>query len=396
MYNSTMTVINPVIISLSILAVFFSHLLAFASQVAGPSTFFNQSRITPDDCPSILEELDNPGLQEELWNPVFNIPQELTERYGQFSRIQLCLEAKAPNLTGEETRNLDQARFFTTFLDPTPDTQYGSTLLLVDPATDRNPAIRQLRDQAGIPPPPGSFYVRFYPSRSKLPPLIQSYLSDEDIYGVTFYARYIAVLIVNSQQFSDRNQLDNETSDIFSHELVHAYLNASVPLDRLGNFPKWYQEGLAVYLSGGGRDYVYTGPSGGISRGPSDDYQKYVENFKFLENKLGKDRLLELIKISFQDANTSVLYQDLGITTENQFLSQVDEWRMSLRRRDQILTGIFIGIPLLFMVVLVILARILPEKVTCSNCQKSSKRQEYVEGHCPNCGFLMTFEQESR
>lgn len=138
--------------------------------------------------------------------------------------------------------------------------------------------------------------------------------------------RYIAVLAEEKSTWP-RQALQSQTlPETISHELVHAYINATLGLRGL-DLPKWYHEGIAVYFSGSGKGHTIVTPNFTISTTPPEEYRQYSTNFEYLEAQLGREQLLGYIKLSVEQADPSALYKDLGIANEQVLFARAMAWR---------------------------------------------------------------------
>jgi len=168
-----------------------------------------------------------------------------------------------------------------------------------------------------------------------------------------------------------------------SHELVHAYVNASIGLDGLGDLPRWFAEGVAIYLSGSGEDHVVVGPDSKVINTSPADYREYRDNFEYLEAKLGRERLLEAIRISVEQVDARLLYRDLGFANDETFQAEANAY---WQRRFYLFAGITLALIVLFVWWLL---RLMPD-VRCQYCRYAGKKREFENGYCPNCGFPYT------
>ena len=235
----------------------------------------------------------------------------------------------------------------------------------------------QLREEASLEPPPGYIYVRFYDSRQSMPTRLRNLFS-ENTAGLTLLTRYIVILEEDPITFEQHALQAQTLPRTVSHELIHAYINASLGIDALNNMPLWYAEGIAIYFSNSGEDNVVVGPDATIRSTSPQDYRDYRDNFNYLENELGRKQLLDDIRLSVEDNDPAIVFRGLGYTSEEQFLQNAsDYWT---RRLLLIAAGIFVGVLLIFWWLL----RLMPE-VRCRHCRYAGKKNEFINGYCPNC-----------
>jgi hypothetical protein len=145
------------------------------------------------------------------------------------------------------------------------------------------------------------------------------------------------------------------------------------------DLPAWYSEGLAIFFSGSEMIHTIITPNFSISSTSSSEYQDYNTTFKYLEAKLGRERLLDLIGQSIQEGKPSLLYQDLGISNDQQLISQARVWSQT---RSNIGRGVIVVVAIIGVL---LLWRLAPE-YNCQNCGHNGKKKDLInEVYCPNC-----------
>jgi len=344
------------------------------------------------DCTLVIEQLQaEPDWLEKLADPIIR-DAEYNQRFEFYLQVYECLNQQPDSLSPDLQAVRLLSAYFLTFLEMAPDSLHNSLLWIIDPATFPDPALERLRSEVGLKPPDGSFYLRLYPSRLDLPQAIQSIFDNQNAFGVTILSRYIAVVVIDSIGWKRDQSVDAETGGTISHELVHAFVNASVGALRASDLPDWYQEGLALYFSDS-RHYVYQGMGSSFERKPPEDYQGYLENMQFLEKKLGREGLYRAVKRSVEQADPAELYSELGIPGEAEFFSQVEAWRQANLRHSRWITFIFIGVPVLILVAFLLAARYWKEKITCPNCGRRWKQDELLHDRCPACKIKLDADE---
>jgi hypothetical protein len=331
------------------------------------------------ECEDVLEAWVNGEIPiEQLANPILTSEAELAEQTAFYSTVYQCLdEGTAAQIDGGERlhKYLEYFLIFAAGLE----TQVEDTRLdLVRLSTSDDPGVTKIRDEAGVEAPEGYVFVRTYNSREAMPPLVRRAFQSPEVAGVTILSRYIAILAEEKKTWAQRALQQRTLPGTTSHELLHAYVN-SILLPLEIDLPAWYSEGLAIYFSGSEIVHSIITPNFSIRSTSTAEYQDYNIIFKYLEAELGRERLLDLIAGSIQDADPSLLYQDLGIRSDQQLISQARAWsqaRINLGRG---------GIVAVAFLVALLLWRLAPE-YHCQNCGHAGRKRDLIDDvYCPNC-----------
>ena len=277
------------------------------------------------DCDQIISHFtQDEDLFLQMLDPVIFTQNELNVKLQLYSDVYDCIPSNSDSDYLQTIRTL--AEYFMIFVGGEHTSQEESTLVLVDLARIDDAAIISIREDVGIPPPPGFVYLRTFPSREAMPNQVQKLFIDNNVRGVTVLTRYIAVLA------SSNNLLESQTMPkTISHELVHSYLNSTIGVENLDSFPVWYHEGMAIHFSGSNEpSCVYRSSGSNVvsecSASP-EDYEQYAANFKYLQAEMGEDRFLEVLKHSIEDINPSILYSGLGFSNYENFAVQARKWK---------------------------------------------------------------------
>lgn len=333
-----------------------------------------------EDCRIILEPLISGDItSEQLSNPILTSQSEIDARLDLFSDMYSCLEDDANLLTGEEGERiralLEYFLIFAGGLD-TPSDETTLELVMLENSTD--PAIIEIRDEAGIEPPEGFIFLRFYSSREAMPQLLRRAFISPEVAGVTIFSRYIAVLAEDKKTWPQRALQLQTLPETTSHELIHAFVNSTLAPMKV-NLPAWYSEGLAIYFSGSEGIHTIVTPNLTITNSSSEDYRQYDTTLKYLESRHGRERLLELINSSIKESDPTILYRDLEINDDQQLLSQARAWSQG---RNNLARG---GIVVVALIAVLLLWRLAPE-YNCQNCGHTGKKRDLIdELYCPNC-----------
>ncbi len=200
--------------------------------------------------------------------------------------------------------------------------------------TFADPALRLLRDRIGLRPPRGYVFVRYYRSKHLLPTELLAAFHREHTRAVTLGGRYIAMLSKPPADPGELSLQQRMERKILSHELVHAYLNASIDWVRTP-LPIWFHEGCAVFLSnspGGKRitELVDT-PVGyrhvSMNNQAPLDYREYRTAFDYLRARLGKQDLFAAIKQVVESGDAQSLLLRMQVQSFAELLARAKQWK---------------------------------------------------------------------
>jgi hypothetical protein len=219
----------------------------------------------------------------------------------------------------------DLSKYYPIFIAGYETREGESILKEIDPARDRDPALVRLREEAGIRPPPGRFFVRFYRTREAIPPGIEHLFRDENVAGVTFFPRYIAVPALDPEAWQESLERSQTIQATISHELVHAYVNCLAGY-RVADLPTWYLEGVAIYFSNSSGSRIVVTSQGDLRVSPTEEYETYGLVFKHLEDRLGRSAFLNLIRRSLETVDASLLYREAGFSSYEELAGSAVAW----------------------------------------------------------------------
>jgi hypothetical protein len=302
----------------------------------------------PVDCQAVLSRLArDENWMDQLINPVLSTQAQITERFRLYTSVHACISASAGTEFLQNIRRLTE--YFMIFAGGYQTTSQGSTGYLFDLATTKDPAVKRIREQVGIPAPPGYVYLHYYYSRQAMPDLVRRLFQNPDVRGVTIFTRYVAVLAEKS------NGTPNTLPKTVSHELVHAYLKSVQGIKNIDAFPVWYDEGMAIHFSGSSEPSCTYYDAGSVNvtscQTAPEDYVQYAANFDYLEARVGHAKFRQLVKQSFDELDPTVLYTNLGFSNYEDFAVQARAWK---RRYDLIVRtsiGAACAIPLIIAIV---------------------------------------------
>jgi hypothetical protein len=341
-------------------------------------------------CPEMLEVfVQQEGWYASLIDPVLTSAEQVAEKLELYSTLHACLESQPGPLSSDLHTLYTLTGYFLIFAGGRQTSEDGSTLVLVDLAESDDPGVQQLRDEAGLPPPPGYVFVRSYTSRQAMPPRLQAIFADPQVAGVTIYTRYIAVLDERQPSLQQELLRRRVLPGTVSHELIHAYIHSSISLEDLGRLPKWYNEGLAIYFSGSGENHTLLTPNSILVQTTTAEYLVYKRNFDYLEARLGRQRFLELIRRSVEERQPDLLYTALDIPDERYLEMFARAWKQRQERQAQALSlaaVVLIGLGVWWMA---------PAGITCPACGYHDHKKAFQRGYCPHCRRPVDLSQET-
>ena len=284
-----------------------------------------------DACDSIAELLAAEAGLQNLVNPVLRNQSQIDDRVDQYREMLSCLDSVAVS-----TRSLDWARnlryhlrLFLSFAAPSEVNTRGSSLELVDLQVSDDPAVRRLIEELGLAPPEGSILVRYFQSREQMPENIQRAFESPQTQAVTMSSRYVAVLTSPSSTFRQGGIGNSALAATFSHELVHAFLNARLDTELSPEgYPRWFHEGMAIHYSDRGRAHISVDPVSGrlLRTEPTAQYEQYERVFRYLESELGADRFSRQVRRSVEDVDPSILYGAMDFRSYEDLALNAELW----------------------------------------------------------------------
>jgi len=202
--------------------------------------------------------------------------------------------------------------------------------LSLENSTD--PAIVKLRNEVGLPAPKGFVYLVYYQDRKAIPEMIRPAFEDKQTRAVTFLCRYVAVLSEETASSGERQLKELVEPKSVSHELVHAYLNCSIPLAEHAKLPKWFHEGCAIFFSGSGETqsvttvqraselyttYTVTSPK---------EYAEYKVVFQYLRSKFGRAEFSRLVRDAVETRTSDRMLEKAGASSFEAVLADANAW----------------------------------------------------------------------
>jgi hypothetical protein len=337
-----------------------------------------------EECQATLAVLNSEeDWLEHLIDPVITSTDELIERHQLYTRVHDCLEAEYDTLPDDLVMVHRLTEYFLIFAAGFETQEDASTLTIVDLTSVDMPAIHQLREQAGLPPPEGYVFLRYYDSRESMPELVRRAFQNEDVMGVTIFSRYIAILEEDKAILQEQILQQQTLPETVAHELVHAYINATLGYKNAASFPRWFHEGVAIYLSGSGEVQVVMLGDLTVTKTSPEDYAQFDLNFKYLESEYGRDELLTRIGTAINEIKPTMLYEELGHQDEQALVEAAKNWR-GRGIRNRLIGGIMIALFLMIG-----LWKVIAPEVKCPYCDYGGRRKAFENGVCPQCGRVV-------
>jgi hypothetical protein len=337
----------------------------------------------PVDCQELIAQFtDNDFMLRDLADPIITDQSQIDVRLQKYTTLQKCLEAAPKERYNQELETIKNlVDYFLIFVGEDRSIDGAAKLERVDLAKSNDPAVVKLRDEIGVPAPIGWIFVHYYPSRQSMPENLQFAFENPQVAGVTILSKYIAILKEPKASWAERTLQELSSPNIMSHELVHAYVNSILAANHrlsLESFPRWFDEGLASYISQSDQPHTIITQNITLNETATEEYQSYVLIFKFLQNRLGQKGLNEKIRLALETADATQLYADIGIQDDRWLEITVKEWQ-----RQRVQNSYFFGL-IILGVTFAGLYFLLPE-LECS-CGFTGRRRDFPGGKCPDCG----------
>jgi hypothetical protein len=200
---------------------------------------------------------------------------------------------------------------------------------MVDLANTPDAAVRMLREDLGLAAPPGRVFVRYFRSPDEMPAPISAAFGSPETRAVTIGTRYVAVLTPSPRGRAEGQMLDDARDVTYSHELVHAFLNAGLGRRILESpFPRWFDEGMAIHFSGSGRAHVAIDRGSGtvFAVEPTTRYEQYERVFRYMEHRLGTGEFHRALAESVVEADASRLIERVELEGYDQLRAEAELW----------------------------------------------------------------------
>ena len=257
--------------------------------------------VAVQNCEPLARLLESGGV-EKLTNPDMESEEEIARLAADCREIVSSLSAMEAAL-GELPDALDSVRglcrLYLLFTDR------GERIEL---ATAEDRALIRLREEAGLPPPPGFAFVCYFPTEA-LPPEVQEAFRQEETRGVTIFSRYVAIRNDPAPKEKERSQLAARRR-VVSHELVHCYVNCLLGPGHKADLPRWFHEGCAIHFAGNEpQELLYVSQrraSGAIYKVVEtstlpEDYRNYHRVFVYLSKLKGEEAFFQFVRETIAD-----------------------------------------------------------------------------------------------
>jgi hypothetical protein len=304
----------------------------------------------------------HPGWLAELRDPILNNADEIRDRINRYGVLFRCMSSGGIAVIGDMVEVNRLVTLFMLFAGGSlfPEAQAEAHNFTLTFSDIQDSAVKTLRDELGIPAPPGYIYIWLYPSRGALPKALREYANDSSVRGITLQSRYIVVFDSVKAGTPLQEYERSQRAKVLSHEFVHAYVKSYLGPERGFSLPTWYDEGLAIYLSGSSEpsSAAYFDQNGRQVTWsiPPKDYARYRDDFNYLEQELGRERLMALIRRSILESSPESLLAGAGQASEEELNKLAEDSRI---RRGLTRLGLFVGIPAILGLVFLVTRRFL-------------------------------------
>jgi hypothetical protein len=271
------------------------------------------------------------AVLEYFLNYPFSEYDDIIKIHEQLHLFPLLIKNFPNNL--EEQSLLTEVSAFTSTVP-----ENGDQLSLVIFATSRDKALKRLRQEIHLLPPKGGAILRVYQTKEFMPLSIRS-LFQGQIQGITKWCRFIAI--------NAENKSPDELEDIISHELVHAYVSSYLGVN-YNNLPKWFNEGIALYLSGSKDQYIMPlGFNRQLISSVSKEYEEYRLVFRFLNYRLGPRGVAKFIhQVIRQRTVNASLNEAIGLGSFESLHDKALQWQSQQQNKIMMIFTVCFGLAL--------------------------------------------------
>jgi len=209
---------------------------------------------------------------------------------------------------------------FVSFVDPSAPGRLVQTLFrnLDDPAAAR------LRNEVGLPAPPGYVFMRYYLTTGEMPAAVgQRFAHHDNAAAMTVMCRFVAIAQKLERPGSWAWASPDRVRHAVSHEIVHAYVNSLLGPAALGEFPTWFHEGCAIYYGGD------------LGWDVTPDYRDYLSIFQYIAAAKGEEGLARFVRTAVTSRSLQEALGSIGYATQGQLLRDARLWRLRVRLKAQ-------------------------------------------------------------
>ena len=184
----------------------------------------------------------------------------------------------------------------------------------------RDPAVRRLHYEVGLPLPPGYVFIRRYLTSGEMPQRLRRRFDRHDnAAAMTLWCRFVAIAQRAERERSWAWSSPGAVEKAVSHELVHAYINSLLGPEHLPGLPKWFQEGCATYFGGA------------LGWEVSREYERYLSVMRYIAAVKGKRGLARFVRESVRAHSVNAGLEAVGFKSEKQLLRAADAWARGAR-----------------------------------------------------------------
>lgn len=302
-------------------------------------------------CPAQGVELSS--IAEAAANPHVTSPEQLARQVARYTQLWSMLQPTigSPDVDQAAARAIQRFLAFAqpmpgweqTFIDQRLVIQFPSELdqtirphLLEHVQAAYDLVSQRWHAHLKLELPTGFVFLKLYEQREHM---AQEYQLGPETVGVAFPCRYIAVAIPVQPPVLGQSQkyvIGAEFQQTVAHELVHSFCFMRLGWRDATALPRWFMEGLALYMSG--EQHVRTvieGPGGTLIRDfdSSDEYKGFRQLFRFIHERYGPPRTYAFARAALEQKSADhALASVLNLTDQTALVSAAVIWRQDKER----------------------------------------------------------------
>lgn len=302
-------------------------------------------------CPA--QDVGSSSIAEAAANPRVTSPEQLARQIEQYSQLASTLQLTVGSPAVDQSAAKAIQRFLA-FAKPAPGWErifVDQRLVIQLPSgfdqTTRQHILehvqaayeavsRRWHADLKLERPQGFVFIKVYDQRERM---AQEFQLGPETVGVAFPCRYIAVALPVQPPLVGESQhyvIGAEFQQTVAHELVHSFCFMQLGWRDAALLPRWFMEGLALYMSG--ERHVRTvieGPGGVIIRDfdSSDEYKGFRQLFRFLHERYGPQRTYAFARAALEQKSADhALVSVLNLANHTALVGAAVIWRQEKER----------------------------------------------------------------